>query len=281
VQGAIADCCCVAAKTPQETKRKTNNQNVIMLNKAKTLKGYKLNSLSGEMGKVREFYFDDRYWTVRYLVADAGSWLTGRQVLISPYSLGAVSTERKDIVVDLTKKQIEDSPSIGVDKPVSRQFEESYYGYYGMPRYWGGPYSWGQYPYPMRDREKWGESPQGEKTWDPNLRSTDYVSGHHIQATDGEIGHIEDFVIDSETWAIRYLIVGTRNWWPGKKILISPQWIDRVSWTESKVFVSLSRETIKQSPEFKEESLMSRDYETGLYRHYNRPGYWVDDLVTR
>jgi uncharacterized protein YrrD len=252
-----------------------------MLNKAKTLKGYKLNSRDGDIGKVKEFYFDDRHWTVRYLVADTGNWLTGRQVLISPYALGAVNREEKEIVVDLTKKQIEGSPSLDSDKPVSRQFEDSYYGYYGMPMYWGGPYSWGPYPYPMRDRANWGGFTRGEKAWDPALRSTHDVSGHHIQAADGEIGHVEDFVIDAETWAIRYLIVGTRNWWPGKKVLISPQWIDRVSWSEAKVFVSLSRETIKHSPEYTEESLLNRDYETGLYRHYNRPGYWVDELAAK
>jgi uncharacterized protein YrrD len=266
-------------ESPQEAKRKTTNQITIMLSNAKTLKGYKLNSRDGEIGTVKEFYFDDRHWTIRYLVADTGNWLTGRQVLISPYALGAVNREAENIVVDLTKKQIEESPSLDSDKPVSRQFEASYYGYYGMPMYWSGPFSWGPYPYPMRDRAKWHGSTKGEKAWDPALRSTHDVSGHHIQATDGEIGHVEDFIIDPETWAIRYLIVGTRNWWPGKKVLISPQWIDRVSWSESKVFVGLSRETIKQSPEYTEASLLSRDYETGLYRHYNRPGYWIDERV--
>jgi hypothetical protein len=105
------------------------------------------------------------------------------------------------------------------------------------------------------------------------------VSGHHIQALDGEIGHVQDFIIDDETWAIRYLIVDTHNWWPGKKVLVSPQWIERVSWGERKVFVNLDRETIRQSPEYTEESLLNRDYEVGLHRHYNRKGYWVDELA--
>jgi hypothetical protein len=252
-----------------------------MLNKAKTLKGYKMDSLDGEIGKVKEFYFDDRHWTIRYLVADTGNWLTGRQVLISPYALGAVVREEQHITIDLTKKQIEDSPSLNSDKPVSRQFEEAYYGYYGLPVYWGGPYMWGAYPYVVRDREKWKEFTQGEKAWDPHLRSTYDVSGHHIQALDGELGHVQDFIIDDETWAIRYLIVDTHNWWPGKKVLVSPQWIERVSWGENKVFVNLSRETIKQSPEYTEESLLTRDYETELHRHYKRQGYWIDELVAK
>jgi len=109
------------------------------------------------------------------------------------------------------------------------------------------------------------------------LRSTRDVTGHHIQAVDGEIGHVEDFIIDDETWAIRYLIIDTQNWWPGKKVLVSPQWIERVSWIESKVFVNLTCETIRQSPEYTEESLLTRDYETELHRHYNRRGYWIDE----
>ena len=167
------------------------------------------------------------------------------------------------------------------DKPVSRQFEEEYYGYYGWPTYWNGPGIWGPYTYIVRDREKWKDATKSKKTWDPHLRSTHDVSGHHIQATDGEIGHVEDFIIEDETWAIRYLIIDTRNWWPGNKVLVSPRWIERVSWSERKVFVNLSRETIKQSPAYTEESLLTRDYETGLHRHYNRKGYWDTELADK
>jgi uncharacterized protein YrrD len=252
-----------------------------MLIKAKTLKGYKLESRDGEIGKVKEFYFDDRHWAIRYLVADTGDWLTGRQVLISPYALRAVIKEEQRLAVDLTKKQIENSPSLDSDKPVSRQFEDAYYGYYEWPGYWNGPYMWGSYPYIVRDREKWNEPTKAEKAWDPHLRSTHDVSGRHIQAADGEIGHVVDFIIDDETWAIRYLIIDTQNWWPGKKVLVSPQWIERVSWSESKVFVNLSRETIKKSPEYTDDSLLTRDYEMGLHRHYDRPGYWVDEPLAK
>jgi hypothetical protein len=253
-----------------------------MLNKAKTLKGYKLDSLDGEIGKVKEFYFDDKHWAIRYLVADTGNWLMSRQVLISPHALGAVIKEEQHITVALTKKQIENSPPLNSDKPVSRQFEEAYHGYYGWPMYWGGPYMWGAYPDIVRDRGKWRESTKDKKaSWDPHLRSTHNVSGHHVQAADGEIGHVEDFIIDDEMWAIRYLILDTQSWWPGKKVLISPKWIERVSWSESKVFVNLPRETIKQSPEYTEKFLLNRDYETRLHRHYNRQGYWVDESAAK
>ena len=207
-------------------------------------------------------------------------------MLISPHALDAVNKEKQQIVVALTKKQIEDSPSLDSDKPVSRQFETAYYGYYGWPMYWGGPYMWGlpythtSGPCPARPR-KMAESTRSEKAWDPHLRSMHEVSGHHIQAADGEIGHVEDFIIDDETWAIRYLIIDTRNWWPGKRVLVSPQWIESVSWSESKVFVNLSRDAIKQSPEYTQESLLTRDYEASLHRHYNRQGYWVDEPATK
>ena len=250
-----------------------------MLSKAKTLTGYKLHSLDGEIGKVKEFYFDDRHWTIRYLVADTGNWLTGRQVLIYPYAMVAVNRDHQDIVADLTKKQIEHSPSLDSDKPVSRQFEESYYGYYGYPMYWGGPYSWGYYPYIERNREKWNDFNRDEKKWDHHLRSSHEVTGYHIQAKDGELGHVEDFIIDDETWVIRYLIVNTSNWWAGKKVLVSPQWIERVSWGESKVFVNLSRETIKQSPAYTEDCLPTRDYEIELHQHYQRQGYWINEVA--
>jgi len=247
-----------------------------VLSKAKTLNGYKLTGFDGDIGKVRDFFFDDHYWAIRYLVADTGNWLTGRQVLISPHALVSVITGERHIAVNLTRKQIEGSPSLNSDKPVSRQFEEAYYGYYGWPVYWAGPYMWGTYPYVVRDHAKWRVSTEGDKIWDPHLRSMCAVDGHHVHASDGEIGHVADFVVDDEIWAIRYLIIDTRNWWPGKKVLVPPQWIGRVSWSESKVFVNVSREAVRQSPEYTEESLLTRDYEACLHRHYNRQGYWTD-----
>jgi hypothetical protein len=175
-----------------ETDDKTQEEKgVLVLHNAKALKGYKLNSLDGEIGRVKEFYFDDRHWAVRYLVADTGNWLTGLRVLISPYALTAVNKEEQHIAVDLTKKQIEESPSLYSDKPVSRQFEIFYNGYYGYPLYWTGEYMWGFNPYIVRDSEKWAAVTQGEKVWDSHLRSTHDVSNHNIMAVDGEIGHVD------------------------------------------------------------------------------------------
>jgi uncharacterized protein YrrD len=253
-----------------------------MLHKTKTLEKYKLDSLDGEMGRVKDFYFDDEHWTIRYLVADTGDWLRGRAVLISPHALVAAIKKEEHIAVDLTKRQIEESPSMSSDKPVSRQFEMAYHGYYGWGAYWGGPMLWGlsPYPYPTSPEAPAESSPRpadDESERDPHLRSTHEVTGYHIQATDDEIGHVEDFVIDDVNWAIRYLIVDTRNWWPGKKVLIAPKWIDRVSWSDSKVFVNLTREAVKLAPEYTADTLLNRDYEASLHAHYEREGYWTTE----
>jgi hypothetical protein len=250
-----------------------------MLNKVNTLKGYKLAGLDGEIGQVDEFYFDDQHWAIRYLVANTGGWLTGREVLLSPYALVAVNKERQEIAIHLTKNQIEGSPSLSSHKPVSKQFEADYYGYYGWPLYWSGPNMWGYYPNIERESEKWRTPSHAEQGWDPHLRSTNAVSGYHIQAADGDIGHVDDFILDDESWAIRYLVIDTKNWWPGKRVLISPRWIERISWSASTVFVNLDREIIKQSPEYTPQALLAREYEIRLHRHYQREGYWEDENV--
>jgi len=252
-----------------------------VLNKAKNLAGYTLLARDGEVGKVKEFYFDDHHWTVRYLVVDTGNWLSGRQVLISPYVITAVNTLEKNFEVALTKKQIENSPSLETDKPVSRQFEEVYNGYYELPMYWNGPFVWGEHPFLDRNHQKSQPINPGGKTWDPNLRSTAAVTGYNIEAADGDIGNVDDFIIDDETWSIRYMVVDTVNWWPGKKVLVSPLWIERVSWAQSKVFVTLSRDAIKKSPEYTEKLLLNREYETALHKHYRRTGYWDDEQAFR
>ena len=259
-----------------------------MLIKAKTLEGYKLNSLDGEIGKVDEFYFDDHHWTVRYLIAETGGWLTGRQVLISPYSLTVVNTEEHYILTNLTQKKIEDSPPLESDIPVSQQYEESYYKYYEQPVYWGGPFIWGDSPFienclnlreyedaPTKEDRENDDNRTG--SWDPNLRRMNIVRGYTIRGTDGDIGRIDDFVIDDETWAIRYLIINTSTWWSGKKVLISPKWIERIDWPDSIAYVNVVRDDIMRSPEYSEDLLLTREYEASLHQHYNRKGYWVDE----
>jgi len=238
-----------------------------MLSKAKTLTGYTLRGLDDLFGKVKDFYFDDRGWTIRYLVADTDKWLVGRQVLISPNSLISVDRGRRSISIDLTKKQIEGSPPLRADKPVSRQFEQAYYGFFGWAMYWGF----------QEERAKDEEAARLRNRGDPDLRSANAVRGYHIHASDGPVGHVDDFIIDDETWAIRYLIVDTKDWLPGKRVLISPRWIERISWKQERVSIALSRDAIRRAPEYGNESHVGRDYEAALRDHYNSTGDWTDE----
>jgi len=249
-----------------------------MLRRAKNLAGLRLGAQDGEIGRVKDFYFDDQTWTVRYVVADTGNWLTGRLVLISPFAIEGVDCEAGHINVKLTKARIEHSPSIDIAKPVSRQFETDYARYYGWPMYWYGPALWGPTPYPMyegMDHTPVADPMLAREKRDPHLRSTSEVKGYYIHARDGDLGHVEDFIVADEDWAIRYFVVDTRNWLPGKKVLIGTQWIKNVSWETSRVTVDLSQEQIKSAPEYTDDLDLTRDFERRLHDHYEQHPYWA------
>ena len=193
----------------------------------KHLKDFTIRATDGELGTVADLYFDDENWAIRYLVVDTGKWLSGRRVLISPMSVVHTDWKAKRLDVALTTSQVEHSPDIDTHKPVSRQHEAEYLGYYGYPYYWGGPYLWGPAFYPAgwagsisAPADATAETIQKESA-DSHLRSTEAVTGYQIEAKDGEIGHVDGFVVDDTAWAIRYVEVATRNWWPGKKVLVS------------------------------------------------------------
>jgi hypothetical protein len=254
------------------------------------MRGFAIRATDGEIGSVDDFLFDDEQWTIRYLVANTGSWLTGRLVLVSPIAFRAVDWDGQAFAVNLTRRQVEESPGIATDQPVSRQMEEQYFRYYGYPYYWAGPGLWAGGMYPVYTGHILGTAPapiapsaterevqQSERPHgDQHLRSVRAVTGYAIQARDDDLGHVEDFIMDDQSWAIRYMVVDTRNWWPGKRVLAAPQWITSVSWAESSVHVDLMRETIKSAPEYDSSALLDREYETRLYRHYGRPAYWEE-----
>lgn len=264
-----------------------------MLRTIDSLKGHSIRAVDDELGKVEEIYFDDEQWGVRYLVVRPGSWLTRQRVLISPNSVTGVDESSEAVQVNLTREQLKNSPDIDTHQPVSRQMEREHATYYGYGAYWMGPYLWGAGRTPLTtlpdadmvpptgvrglDAERVSPESLVERGNDDDvhLRSSDDVQGYAISGTDGDIGHVEDFLFDDESWAIRYLIVDTRNWWPGgKKTVISIDWIENISWTESAVQIGLTREQIKASPEYDEDARVDRAYETRLHEHYGRPGYW-------
>jgi hypothetical protein len=227
-----------------------------MLQGIKPLYGNKLGASDGDIGHVKDFFFDDQNWAIRYVVADTGSWLPERQVLISPHAFGNLHQSAKVLAVNLTRKQIENSPPIESHKPVSRQYEEEYHRYYGWPYYWQGGGLWGMGgfpilelpPKPLPNKPATVSGPQPKRA-DAHLRSTQAVNGYHLQASDGTIGHICDFMMDTRSWAICELVIKIGHRFSGKEVQIPASAVDRISWDESKVFVHLPKEVVEQSPQ--------------------------------
>jgi len=253
------------------------------------LTGYTIGATDGSIGSVDDVYFDDHSWTVRYLVVDTGGWLSGRKVLVAPVAIESVDRAGERVVTRLTRRQVEASPPIDTARPVSRQYETQFYGYYGYSPYWGGPYRWGLLPFPdavplstspaaapppVSDRVAEEIAAREREGADPTLRSARAIEGYGIHATDGDLGHVEDYLIDEREWAIRYVIVDPRNWWPGEHVLVSPEWITAIDWNESRLHVALSRQAVRDAPPYRPDAVLDRDYEQALHQHYRRPGYW-------
>jgi len=242
-----------------------------------SLTGYALKARDGEIGRCKDFLFDDQFWTIRYMVANTGTWLTGKKVLISPESIKRSDWKNGFFEIDLTMAEIEHAPLLDDDAPVSRQYEIRMARHYSTTAYWVGPYAWGSSEYPI------GLPPQGvpddivinpDVDQDQNLRSASEITGYTISAADDEIGHVDDFILDDENWSIRYMVVDTRNWLPGRKVLISHLWIEFISWPERKVSVNLTGEQIENSPVYDPRAPVNREYEEQLYDYYGRPKYW-------
>jgi hypothetical protein len=246
-----------------------------MLRSLKELRGYTLNATDGEIGKVHSCYFDDRTWVVRYFVIETGNWFHYRKVLIAPLALGIPNWKEQHIPVLLNTEQVKSSPSIDIDKPVSRQMEEELYSHYGWEPYWRVSMS------PMQTGalavaqlyENWKAEGNEEKQRpaDPHLRSTREVIGYDIHATDGDLGQLDDFIVDDQMWPIRYLVVAMES----QKVILSPHWVERVNWSRKRVAMELDKTSIKVAPAFDPGAPINREYEVRLYDYYGRPKYWV------
>ena len=250
-----------------------------MLQSVKGLHGYVIAARAGEIGKVHDFYFHDDNWIIRYVVVDTGHWLPGRKVLVTPGALGKPDWARHSFPVDLTREQVKQSPDIDTDMAVSRRQEVDLHTYYGWPMYWMDPGT-GAWPgltpmapvYPPPEPSEQATKEEG----DPHLRSARAVAGYHIHATDGELGHVADFIVDDAVWVIRYMVVHTGHLLPAKKVLISPQWLAGINHPERKVDVTLTRDKIRQCPEFHPAAGVNHEYEERLYDYYGRPAYWEE-----
>lgn len=227
-----------------------------MLRSINQLYGHKLGASDGEIGHVKDFYFDDQNWGIRYLVADTGSWLPGRQVLLSPYSLGRLEPADKILRVNLTRKQIEASPAIDSHQPVSRQYEQEYHRYYGWPNYWEGDGLWGgmrgfpilEVPPIVPPGERAAVIEPNPQSAEAHLRSTQAVNGYRLRAGEEMCGHVCDFMMDAQSWVIGQLVIKTGHRLSGHEVLIPTKAVTRISYEESMVVVELTSEAIVQSP---------------------------------
>lgn len=247
-----------------------------MLHSLKAVDGFPIMTPDGLIGKVKDLYFDDFRWAIRYLEVDTGGWLSGRRVLISPSSIVGIDWDREEVMVRLSRKQVEESPGIETAATVSRQQEAALASHYGYPHYWAGPYIWGYTAFPMMMEpattgpaaaQNPEEPPQSAlRHSDPHLRSKDEVIGYNIEASDDEIGHVDDFLFDDENWAISHMVIDTRKWWPGRRVLVSPTRISGVSWEGKRVSINLSREEVEQSAAYDEAHSPAARYDE-VYRH--------------
>jgi len=257
-----------------------------MLRTIKSLSGSSIWAADGRIGSVDEFLFDDERWAVRYLVVDTGKWLPGRRVLISPFSIHSIDWSTGTVALSTTRTVVKSSPDIDTDKPVSRQKEAEYLRHYGFPYYWGGVGLWGPVPYPAglaAARAAWAQARMRDADYqsvdegDAHLRSSKEVIGYHLQASDGELGHVEDFLVEDETWVIRYIVVDTSNWWFGNKVLIPPPWIRVISWHDRKVYVDVTRGVVKHAPRHDAVDRVTRRWERDYFVHFGRQPYWSDE----
>jgi hypothetical protein len=238
-----------------------------MLRDVNHIKGFRIHATDGDIGHVKEFYFDDKKWGIRYLIADTGNWLTGRKVLISPEALLKPDWTGKKFPVKLSKEQVMNSPSIDFHLMVTREHEYELHKYYGWRRYWAE----GAEELMAADVLPDNTSGRG----DTHLRSTDFLIGFAVHGIDGDIGYLDDFVVDDDTWAIRYIVVDTQHWVTGKKVLVCPDWIREINLPERKIFVNFNREKIQSVPEFDPSVPISRGYEEKLFEHYGCRKYWI------
>ncbi len=250
-----------------------------MLRSMKDMEHYTIGATDGIIGRVTDYYFDDETWVIRYLVVATGDGSPQRKVLISPIGIGRPNWSEEILPVSLTRAQVLKSPDIDTDKPVSRQHEMGYLGYYGYGAYWGGGGLWGAgiYPDELQAGLRHGAprtvaQPRGN---DVHLRSGNEIMRYYVHASDGDIGHVQSLLVDEKSWAIRYIVVNTSNWWLGHNVIISPEWISDIDWAESNLSLDLTRQAIKDSPTYDPQVPLSPEQEAGIHAHYGRDGYWL------
>ncbi len=249
-----------------------------MLWDVSAITGYAIEASDGLLGTVSDLLFEDVGWTIRWLVVDTGNWLPGRKVLLPLSTLGRPDRALRRFPVELTMQQVKDSPDVDTDQPVSRQIESHVYDYYGWEPYWRSSFfpisNSMAIPFvgPLHLSEVEPRDPDSvdaqPNEGDPHLRSIAAVTGYHIHATDGEIGHIENFLVDDAGWSIRYITVDTRNWWPGKRVLIAPRSVRGIDWADRLIDLDVNRQKVKDSPPYNPAVTVDGAYEETFLTYY-------------
>lgn len=226
------------------------------------LTGYTIKARNGELGKVAEFYFDDETWIIRYMVVETGNWLFNRKVLIPHKALGSVDWDEGIFHVNLTMKQVSDSPDIDSKMTISRAQEIELYSHYSYSNYWGEPFYTESASAMVANSIPSAEAVQMPKKQkkDSHLCSSEKIKGFQIQTHEGMAGLVADFIVDDVTWMLNFMVISRHNRSQDENMLISPKWIEEIDWIESKVSVNISKETIEQGPGFDPLIPVARDF---------------------
>lgn len=241
-----------------------------MLRSLDDIIGYRLSADDGRIGKVADFYFDDRDWTIRYLVADTGRWLPGRKVLISPMAIGYPDGEDRSVRVGLTQEQIEEGPSIAIDRPMTREEERRYAEHFGWPLYWELGTAWTMDelpPIPPEDVRRELDVP------DADLRSVRDVLGYDIRDASGaHAGEVEDAIVDTDGWRIVSLVgrIRVRLLGRARRVLIPPKVVREVDWYGRHLVVELDREELYEGEAYDPDAPVNHDYEQRLFDYRGR-----------
>ncbi len=248
-----------------------------MLQSIKHFINFDIQAQDGALGHVYDFYFDDIQWKVRYLVVSTGRWLPGRKVLLSPEALAGIDPMQQYLSLDLSKEQIKRSPDVESDLPVSKQQEKKIRSYYAWPAYWTAGFNPILASYAPIDAGMQGEvsSPHQQSLGDHHLRSAREIMDYQLGAVDGEMGRIDDLIVDIEDWQVQYMVVHTGTWMSGKQVLMALEWVQNISWDKHQVTVDVTQDQVKNSPIYDPHAPVNREYEVRLYDYYGRPNPWV------
>ena len=246
-----------------------------MFRSLKELLGYQLLAKDGHMGKVHNFLFNDEDWNIRYLVVETGPWILGRKVLISLLALGQPVWASETFPVDLTREQVKSSPDVDLAKPVSRQYEERLLQHYRLPMYWSMAAAIPGRPAYVPPQLFSKQEDQAHKEVDLHLRSAKELFGYQVNALEGDVGTLTNFILEDEDWNIRYMVVDISSWLGSEKqILVALEWVSNIDVSRKEVLIDLSQDAVKFSPAFDPSLPVNRQYEEVIYDYHGRPKYW-------